>query len=149
MRDCFSLLNSGNEFMIEYIFFHALPCDLFTAFLTQHKIAFERNKEETDVEGLVIAIADDLNDDISEKIETYYDQLMEMDEALLQESPDDMIDQAGLSVTLNSGKSTFASVKPDVLNRMLTVVSRDEIAEFIDAIVNAVETPDQRPLCKR
>jgi len=135
--------------MIEYIFFHTQPCDLFCAFLTQHKIAFESNKDETDVEGLLIAIADDLDDAISDEIETYYDELMEMDEALLVESPDDVIDQAGLAVTLNNGESVFASINPDVLNRMLTVVSRDEIALFIDAIVNAVEIPDDRPLCKR
>lgn len=135
--------------MIEYIFFHPKPCDLFCQFLTEQNIPFENNKDETDVEGLLIAIADDLADAISDKIEGYYDELLEMDEALLVENPEDIIDQAGLAVTLNNGESTFASIDPDVLNRMLTVVSRDEVAGFIDAIVNAVEQPDQRPLCKR
>ena len=136
-------------FMIEYIFFHQKPCDLFCQFLVSLKIPFETNKEETDIEGLLVAIADDLDDEISNKIESYYDELLEMDEALLVEDPEDLIDQAGLAVTLNSGQSTFASIDPDVLNRMLTSVSRDEIAAFIDAIVNAVENPDDRPLCQR
>jgi len=135
--------------MIEYIFFHQKPCDLFGQFLEQLQIPFETNIEETDVEGLLIALADDLDDEVSNKIESYYDELLEMDEALLVENPDDLIDQAGLAVTLNNGQSTFVSIDPDVLNRMLTAVSRDEIAAFIDAIVNAIETPDDRPLCKR
>ncbi len=135
--------------MIEYIFFHQKPNDLFCQFLSEHHIAFETNTDETDVEGLLVCLADDLDELMSEKIEDYYDKLLEMDEALLIEDPSNTIDQAGLAVTLNNGQSTFASIDPDVLNRMLTVVSRDEIAGFIDAIVNAVETPDLRPLCKR
>jgi len=135
--------------MIEYIFFHQKPCDLFCQFLAQLKISFETNKEETDIEGLLVAIADDLDEDLSDKIEDYYDELLEMDESLLVENSDDLIDQAGLAVTLNNGQSTFASIDPDVLNRMLTTVTRDEIAAFIDAIINAVEDPDSRSLCKR
>ncbi len=135
--------------MIEYIFFHQKPHNLFCQFLQQKDIPFDINKDETDIEGLLVTLADDLDEQISDDIENYYDELLDMDEELLVEDPNDTIDQAGLAVTLNSGESTFASIKPDVLNRMLTVVTRDEVAEFIDAIVNAVETPDNRPLCKR
>lgn len=135
--------------MIEYIFFHPKPCKLFCHFLTQQNILFENNKDETDVEALLVALADDLDDAISEKIECYYDELLKMDEALLVENPDEVIDQAGLVVTLKNGESTFASIDPDVLNRMLTVVSRNEVAAFIDAIVNAVEQSDLSPLCQR
>lgn len=135
--------------MIEYIFFHPKPSHLFCQFLSQQNIPFKNNTEETDVEGLLVEIADDLDEAISLKIENYYDELLEMDEKLLVENPEDVIDQAGLAVTLSNGGSTFASIDPDVLNRMLTAVTRDEVAAFIDAIVNAVECPDQRPLCKR
>lgn len=135
--------------MIEYIFFHQPPCALFCQFLSDLKIPYQSDQDETNIEGLLVKIADDLDDTLSDKIESYYDELMEMDEGLVAENPDDVIDQAGLAVTLNNGDSTFASIDPDVLNRMLTVVSRDEIAAFIDTIVNAVEDPDVRPLCKR
>lgn len=135
--------------MIEYIFFHPKPCELFCQFLNQHNIPYGNSTDETDIEGLLVCLADDLEEEISDKIESYYDELLEMDEDLLVENPEDTIDQAGLAVTLNNGESTFASINPDVLNRMLTVVTRDEVAGFIDAIVNAVEQPDERPLCKR
>ncbi|MBL7003839.1 MAG: hypothetical protein ISR69_07435 [Gammaproteobacteria bacterium] len=135
--------------MIEYIFFHKTPYTLFCEFLNSINIPFKEGSEETDIEGLLIHIADDLDDAISEKIEDYYDELLEMDGGLVEEDPAGVIDQAGLAVTLNNGDSTLASVNPDVLNRMLTVVTRDEVGEFIDAIVNAVEKPDKRPICKR
>ena len=135
--------------MIEYIFFHVKPSELFCHYLSQRNIPYETNKDETDIEGLLVCLADDLDDDISDEIEIYYDELLELDESLLVENPEDTIDQAGLAVTLNNGDSTFASIDPDVLNRILTVVTKDEVAAFIDAIVNAVEQPDERPICKR
>ena len=135
--------------MIEYIFFHKTPYTLFCEFLLKINIPYEESSEETDVEALLVKIADDLDDEISEQIEAYYDELLELDEGLVEEDPEGVIDQAGLAVTLDNGVSVLASVNPDVLNRMLTVVSQDEMGEFIDAIVNAVEGPDERPLCKR
>lgn len=135
--------------MIDYIFFHAQPCQLFCGYLQNVEVAFKKSHDETDVEATVISISDDLDDDLSDKIEAYYDELLEMDESLLVEDPNELIDQAGLAVTLKNGESSFASINPDVLNRMLTVVTRDEIAEFIDDVVNAVENPDQRAICKR
>lgn len=122
---------------------------MFDEFLKQHNIPLEKGQEETDVEGFLINIPDDLDEEISEKIEQYYDELMDMDEGLVEEDPSDTIDQAGLAVSLITGESILVSVNPDVLNRMLTVVSRDEVSAFIDAIVTAVESPDDRPLCKR
>ncbi len=135
--------------MIEYIFFHQKPFDLFCRFLRQENIVFNKSKEETDVEGWLVALPDDLDVSLSGRIECLYDELLGMDESLVIEDPENTIDQAGLAVCLKSGVSVFASVDPDVLNRMLTVVTRDEVAEFIDAVVSAVETPDQSPLCQR
>ncbi len=38
---------------------------------------------------------------------------------------------------------------PALLNRMLEVITADELGQFIDAIVDAVENPDERPFCQR
>lgn len=137
------------EFMIEYIFFHQKTCDLFCQFLQQFQVAYKNDRETMSVGGFLVAVDENLPDELSNQIEDYYDDLMEMDENLVDEDPEDRMNQAGLAVRLNSGVSVFASVQPEVLNRMLTVVTRDEIAEFIDAIADAVENPDSRSLCQR
>jgi len=141
----------NDQLLLEYIFFHQQSCDRFKQFLRE--IGVETLKEgidETDVEALTVYIADDLDEEISEKIEQFYDEMMEMDEALVMENDDsDEYSQVGLAVSLKDGRSVMASVDPDVLNRVLTVITHDELGKLVDVIADAVENPDERPLCKR
>lgn len=140
-----------DQLMLEYIFFHQEPCDRFKQFLTDKGVELlQEGLDETDVQGLVVCIADDLAEPLSDEIEDYYDQMMELNEALvIQDEGDGEMSSVGLSVSLADGRSVLASVDPDVLNRVLTVITHDELGKLVDVIADAVENPDQRPLCKR
>jgi len=141
----------NDDLLLEYIFFHQQPCDRFKQVLQQVGVeTLKEGTDETDVEGLTVCISDDLDEEISEKIENFYDEMMELDESLvIEDEGADEYSQAGLAVTLKDGRSVMASVDPDVLNRVLTVISHDELGKLVDIIADAVENPDQRPLCKR
>ena len=82
-------------------------------------------------------------------LEELYDEMMTVDESLVTEDVDGSTNQVGIAFSLMNGQEVLASVKPEVLNRKLTVITHDNLAEFVDAIVNVVEDPDHRPLCKR
>ena len=140
-----------DDLLLEYIFFHPQSCERFKQFLQQNGVAMlKEGVDQTDVEGLTVYISDGLDEEISEKIENFYDEMMELDESLVIEDDDsDEYSQVGLAVTLNDGRSVMASVDPDVLNRVLTVITHDELGKLVDVIADAVENPDQRPLCKR
>ncbi|MES9991232.1 MAG: hypothetical protein ABW098_04725 [Candidatus Thiodiazotropha sp.] len=56
---------------------------------------------------------------------------------------------AGVNVTLRDGRVIQAVIDPGLMRRLLTVVSPQELGEFVDTIVAAVENPDDRPLCQR
>jgi hypothetical protein len=139
------------QLTLEYIFFHQQPYQQFKQFLQQKNIEMlKEGIDETDVEGFVIHIQDNLDEDISEEIESYYDEMMDLSETLVaDESDDNETSRVGLNVTLMDGRSVLAEVEPDVLNRILTVISHQELGDMVDAIADAVENPDQRPLCKR
>ncbi len=139
------------QLTLEYIFFHQHPYQKFKQFLDSKNIEMlKEGIDETDVEGFVIHIQDNLDDDISDEIEEFYDEMMELSETLVaEESEDNETSRVGLNVTLMDGRSVLAEVEPDVLNRILTVVSHQELGNLVDAIADAVENPDQRPLCKR
>ncbi len=141
----------NDESMLEYIFFHQPPCDQFKRFLQENDIPMlQEGIDETDVEALTVCIADNLDEAISDKIEAYYDEMMALDESLvIAEADSDEYSQVGLAVTLKDGRSVMASVDPEVLNRVLSVISHDELGRLVDVIVDAVENPDERPLCKR
>lgn len=141
----------NDDLLLEYIFFHQPPCHRFKQYL--QKIGVEMLKEgidETDVEAFTVYIADNLDDDVSQQIEDFYDEMMELDESLvIEDDGADEYSQVGLAVTLKDGRSVMASVDPEVLNRVLTVISHDELGKLVDVIADAVENPDERPLCKR
>ena len=140
-----------DQLLLEYIFFHSEPCNRFKKFLHDKGVALlKEGIDETDVEAQLVFIADDLADDLSDEIENFYDEMMELNESLvMQEAGADEMCSVGLAVSLTDGRSVLASVDPDVLNRVLTVISHDELGRLVDAIADAVESPDERPLCKR
>ncbi len=141
----------NDQLMLEYIFFHNRPYNEFKRFLEIKKVSIlKEGVDETDVEGLVLYIEDNLDDALSDEIEDFYDEMMDMNESLIaEEDESDEMHNVGLAVSLADGRSVLAAVEPDVLNRILSVVSVDELGALVDVIADAVENPDQRPLCKR
>jgi len=141
----------NDELMLEYIFFHKQPYSQFKQFLNKKQVELLReDTDETDVEALVVCIADNLDDTLTEEIEAFYDEMMELNEVLvMQDEGSDEMNNVGLAVSLKDGRSVLASIDPDVLNRVLTVISHDELGKLVDVIADAVENPDERPLCKR
>lgn len=141
----------NDQFMLEYIFFHRQPYLQFMQFLhSRHVEPLKEGVDQTDVEGFVVYLSDQLDDALSEEIEAYYDEMMDMSEALVAaEDESAEMNNVGLAVTLMDGRSVLASVDPEVLNRVLTVISHQELGDLVDAIADAIEKPDDRPLCKR
>ena len=100
--------------------------------------------------GMIVAVPEDLGDDIEDEIETYYDDLMENAEELLIEAGDAAEkDVAAITISLQSGDTIYASVDPKVLNCILSVITTQELNDLVNSIVNSVENPDERPFCKQ
>ncbi len=141
----------NDQLMLEYIFFHESPCQQFKQFLQEKGVALlKEGRDESDAEGFLVCIEDSLDDEISEEIEDFYDKMMELNEALVAAEDDSTeMHNVGLAVSLLDGRSVMAAVDPDVLNRVLSVITHDELGQLVDAIATVVESPDERPLCKR
>jgi hypothetical protein len=131
--------------MLEYIFFHKQALDRFGEYLAETGIAYEIREDEM---GLVAAVPDDLAPGTLEQIDAVYEQLLDESENLLSEE-EDATCTATLNITLNDGRTVAISVAPELLNRILSVISFDELNELLDAIVSGIEKPDDRPLCQR
>ncbi|PLY17225.1 MAG: hypothetical protein C0631_01490 [Sedimenticola sp.] len=133
--------------MLEYIFFHATPWEHFIDFLQARGLAHDAAQEE---QGFMVRIPEETDDGLMDEIEAYYDRLLDMNEALfIAEEEGQQVHTAGVSVNLSDGRSVQAAVDPKLLNRILESVSIDELGVFINAIVDAVENPDERPFCQR
>ncbi len=134
--------------MLEYIFFDERPWQQFISFL-EGKGLQPLSANET--QGFMVRLPEDTDDSLMEEIEEYYDEMLEMNEALFVEQADETehVHTAGVSVNLSDGRSVQALVDPKLLNRILDVLSTDELGQFINSIVDAVENPDERSVCRR
>lgn len=133
--------------MLEYILFHEQSLNRFTEWLEQHAIPHQKKNDEM---GLVVAVPDDLSDELTDNIDRYYEELLADTESLLAREGDSQEKHAAaISVRLADGRTIDASAPPDILKRVLSVITVRELEELVDAIARSVESPDDRPFCQR
>jgi len=135
--------------MLEYVFFHQKPFELFIAFLTNRNLEVSSGETNGVYE---VKIPDNMEDELSEKIETEYDRLMKMNhELFFAENPatSDNYRMATVMITLKNGDLTSAHIPPDILGRVLEVIDEVELNKIVTAVVEAVENPDERSYCQK
>ena len=135
--------------MLEYVFFDERPRDQFVTFLQQKSVELKLEEDE----GLLkVWISEDLDDDLDEAIEDFYDDMMALNQQLFEDENNDAevgYNAAGIVLELNTGDNVYAQVDPELLGRIMTVVTPDEFNTVVNAIVEAVENPDARTPCQR
>jgi len=137
--------------MLDYIFFHLNPYQSFITFLKAEGIKFSEANEyqaSTEEEGLMIVIEQELDDGLLDKVESYYDQMMDLTGQLISAQDDEEIANAGIAVNLKDGRMVMAKLDPSLVYKISTLLSQDELMSIVNAVVDAVENPDVRPLCK-
>lgn len=134
--------------MLEFIFFHLNICKLFTRFAEQLGIKYEI---KDDGETITVLIPDDLDDSRVEQLEDEYDRLLDIsreqtdrDEGESREN----YQKASLLISLKNGEQSYAHVDMDLINRVLLNISTGELNQLVEAIVDAVENPDERSYCQ-
>ncbi|MBV2121796.1 MAG: hypothetical protein KUF74_10100 [Candidatus Thiodiazotropha sp. (ex Ctena orbiculata)] len=133
--------------MLEYVFFDQRPWQEFVDYLKQLGLAIETARDD---EEWLVYVPEELDDETDEKIEARYETLLEMNEQLVADQQGAAhVDTAGINVSLTDGRVVQAEVDPQLINRLLQVVSVEELGEFVSAIALAVEQGDERPLCQR
>ncbi|BAN68438.1 hypothetical protein [endosymbiont of unidentified scaly snail isolate Monju] len=135
--------------MLEYVFFDPRPRDRFVRFVEEAGLA--PGLEDDD--GLLkVLLPEDIDDDLAERIENHYDEMMELGRELYeQEGEDDEVGYhtAGITVQLRDGSNVYAQVDPRLLGRIMEVFTPEEFNLVVNAIAEAVENPDARSLCQR
>ncbi|OOZ36929.1 hypothetical protein [Solemya velesiana gill symbiont] len=133
--------------MLEYIFFDERPWNRFVGFLQEKGLSPVADHED---QGYMVRLPEDTADGLMDDIEAFYDEMLDMNEALfIEEEGAGQLHTAGVTVNLKNGRTVQAAVDPKLLNRILEVVSAEELGRLVNAIVDAVENPDDRSICQR
>ncbi len=131
--------------MLEYIFFDEGIRDKFVSFLHERGVVCATSDEG----GLVAAIPEDLDDDLSDAIDHQYEVLLQENATLLEGTEDGLEkNAAGVQVQLADGSRCMIRLDPDLVARMLTALSLEELRDTVQSIAEQVEHPDNRPLCQ-
>ena len=133
--------------MLNYIFFDDDLRARFAEFLLQRGVT---HKEQPDPMGTsVVGVSEELPEDLLEAIEDYYDDLSRQQEKRLEDSADRLeMNRTGIRVTLSDGRPCMVRLDADVVGRLLTVLTLDELQQLVTTITRAGENPDDRPVCQ-
>lgn len=132
----------------EYIFFDAALRDRFVGFLAARGIAGELRADA--MEGFVVALADDLDDEIEETIEDEYTTLMEAQRDLVEAADGDQaLALMAVAITLPDGQPGVVRIPARHARRLFAHFSVEEVHELVAAIAQSVANPVAGPLCHR
>lgn len=131
--------------MMEYIFFDESISRRFAEFAQVLGIPCQ---EISDPMGLIIAVPEDLDDLISNRLETYYALLMDDQADLVDATEPDLKQVSAISIALADGRTCAIRIEPEMMNRLMSCLSIDEIHQLATTIARSVENPDNRPLCQ-
>lgn len=136
--------------VLEYLFFTRAIADQFAAALDEQGLPYQEEIEAVQA-AIVFKVPEEAAANSWDALDNLYDELAIADQALLEASVDDELagSAAGIYLQLANGQQTIAQVDPDVVNRILSVLSLEEFNQFIDLIVKSVEQPDESAICQR
>jgi len=134
--------------MLEYVFFNQKPFDQFVEFLRKQAL---NPVTRIDDELYEVQLPEDLDEQLSDRIESFYDEMLELNQQLFdqEQAADADHHAAGVVVNLQNGQTIYANVNPGLLGRIMSVLTPQEFGDVVNAIVDAVEQPDERSLCQR
>lgn len=136
--------------VLEYLFFTQSIANKFIAALQKWGISYAQTQEAVQG-GIVLKIAETEAEAYWDELDALYDDLSAEDQHLLEAGLEDgnAKSTAGVYLQLQGGKQTVAQVDPNIMNRILSVISVEEFNAFIEIIVQSVEQPDDTPICKQ
>ena len=135
--------------MLDYILFDEIPYQLFIDWLKAKDVTYEVERDE---DNYVIKVSEDLDEDLLDDIDEKYDELMDMNQEIINEEEkenNDGYNMAGIVVTLKDGTISYADIDSNLLSRVVSVISPEELGEIVCAIADAVENPQPKTYCQR
>jgi hypothetical protein len=131
--------------MNEYIFFDAGLRDKFVEHAQRLGVACELRD---DMMGLIVAVPEDLTDDLVDSLEARYDALQDEQADLMSQMEGGLKKLAGFKLVLPDGQTSMVPLQPDMANRLLSCFSIEEIQVLFDTVARSALDPKDSHLCE-
>ncbi|MCB1620472.1 MAG: hypothetical protein KDI44_06990 [Thiothrix sp.] len=135
--------------VLEYLFFTRTVADEFAGCLRERGLSWREQLEPVQ-DAWVLAVDEGISDALWDELDALYDEHALRDQQLLEQGMEDETahSMAGIYLQLEGGRQTIAQVDPALMNRILSVLSMDELNRFLDVVVRSVEHPDDSAICQ-
>ncbi|GAB6035039.1 hypothetical protein [Galenea microaerophila] len=139
---------------MEYLFFDRTLAEKFMAQCRPHAESLFIQTEETPADGEAYSVVLEVikGEEAVETVEQYYDELFFGEQAALIEgngSEGALADACGVQIKLSSGEYTTVEVDPEIMNKLLSVLTVDELQQFLAQVAEDIEFPKSGPICQR
>jgi hypothetical protein len=133
--------------MLEYVLFAERLRDRFTSWLDDNGID---HRTAGDGEELLVLVDEDIDGEVQDRIDEQYDLLLEESARIADEQDDspDAVHLVGIQFQRSDGVTGHVRITPELANRLHRCLDMVELQAFVQTVVDAVENPDNRPLCK-
>lgn len=139
---------------IGFTFFSQPVAGKFVEFCATHNVVAQIEFEETfsGEASYQVQLVDLISDEMLEVFEEYYSELLFGEEAAQIDGNDKngaLADACGVQIQLQSGEFTTVAIEPDIMNKILSVLSVDELQRFLAQVAEDIENPKNGPICSR
>lgn len=139
---------------MEYLFFNETLANRFAIFCNYKGISTKvvTEEEHSGDASYSVQLADITDDDLMGLIEEHYNELFFGEQAAEIEGNDGqgaLADACGVQVQLQSGQYTTVAIHPKIMNKILSVLSIDELQGFLSQVAEDIENPKLGPICSR
>jgi hypothetical protein len=125
--------------MLEYVFFQEQPRKRFQELLKEQGLVW--TLEPGEMETVVVIDETGMDAELADRIEAFYDELFAMEQADYAATlpKADREPPTAVAVRRKDGRTVFAELPPELVARVLTAISPEELQGFVDAIVDAAQ----------
>lgn len=132
----------------EYIFFNETLRDRFVQFVSAQSIACQARQDA--MEGFLVELPDELDEDVSDAIEAQYRTLMD-EQMVMAESKEGWVSHqvVGVTITRPDGSPCVVRLPADIARPLLEHFAPEQIHALVLAIAHSLDNPIDGPLCRR
>lgn len=139
---------------MEYLFFNESLAKKFIEFCKEKGVqaVIEAEASFTEEATYNVTLADITDDDLMESVEEFYNELFFGEQAAEIEGNDGsgaLADACGVQVQLQSGQFTTVAIHPKIMNKLLSVLTVEELQSFLSQVAEDIENPKDGPICRR
>lgn len=140
--------------VLEYVFFDQSLAHRFAQFCKSVGVesSIEQSLTHTEDDSFTIMVADNLPEAVQAQLEEQYSDMLFGEQAAQIEGNSEagaLADSCGVQIQLQSGDFTNIAIEPEIMNKILSVLTTAELQAFLAQVAEDIENPKSGPICCR